>query len=78
MVAPEDPDEVILRVGKRIGQIRREKGITQRQLGEDLGVAVTWISKIETKGSNLGIKTIVKIANALGVEAKELWESPTT
>jgi transcriptional regulator with XRE-family HTH domain len=75
-VPAEDPDEVISRIGRKIAEIRREKGLTQRKLAEHLGVAVTWVSQIETKGSNLEVRTIVKIAGALGVEARELWEPP--
>ena len=73
---PEDPDEIIESIGRRIAEIRRERGMTQRQLADDLGVAVPWISKVETKGSNLEIKTVLRIAAALGVRGRDLWESP--
>lgn len=77
MSEPEDPEEVIRQIGRKIAEFRKARGLTQRRLAEELGVAVTWISHLETKGSNLEVKTVVKIANALGVAARELWQ-PTT
>lgn len=74
MPKPKDADEVIRQIGRRIAELRKKKGLTQRQLADQLGVAVTWISHLETKGSNLEVRTVVKLAEALGVEPRELWE----
>ncbi|WP_430615657.1 helix-turn-helix domain-containing protein [Flavobacterium sp. JP2137] len=52
--------------------IRKEKGLTQTQLGELVGVQKAQISKIENNTSNVKITTLLKVLNAL--EAKLTWE----
>jgi len=52
-------------VGERIKQARKEKGLTQKQLGELLGVTQATIQQYET--GNPKPETLKRIAKALGV-----------
>lgn len=68
-----------MNVGENIKKIRKEKGITQKELGERLGVSQAAIGQFENDNSNLKMETIKKIANALDVEYTRLIiETPFT
>lgn len=60
--------------GKRLRQIRREKGFTLRSLAEASGVDFTYVSKIENGklGYSPSADTIRAFARALHVDALEL------
>ncbi len=53
-------------IGEAIKQARKEKNLTQQQLGELMGVRRAQISRIEN-GHNLTIGTIVRAFKAMGV-----------
>lgn len=55
-------------IGSKIKEARKLQNITQRELGERVGVQTAQISKIEN-GRNLTISTIVRVLNALGLTA---------
>ena len=55
-------------IGEAIKLARKEKKLTQQQLGELMGVQRAQISRIE-KGHNLTVSTIVKAFKARGVSA---------
>lgn len=53
-------------IGEAIRQARKEKHLTQSQLGELMGVERAQVSRIE-RGHNLTIATIIKAFKAMGV-----------
>lgn len=55
-------------IGRHIREARKAQNLTQRELGERLGVQTAQISKIEN-GRNITIATIVRVLNALGLSA---------
>lgn len=55
-------------IGDSIRQARISKKLTQRQLGELVGVKAPQISKIES-GRNLTVATIVKVLRAMDMSA---------
>lgn len=59
-------------LGDRIGTIRREKKITQLELGLRCNIEKPYISLIESGGTNPTIVTLKKIAEALDVPVDEL------
>lgn len=61
------------RLGRTIRKVRRQKGITQEQLAETVGVSTTWIGYIETGYRRPNLKMIYKIARALGVKVKDIF-----
>ncbi len=55
-------------IGASIKEARKARNLTQRELGEKVGVQSAQISKIES-GRNLTISTIARVLNALGLTA---------
>lgn len=64
-------------VGQNIRAIRKERGLTQNQLGELCGIKEANIRKYELGKANPKIETIEKIAKALGVSIVRLKEDLT-
>lgn len=62
------------RVGQQIREARKAKGLTQKELGEKLGVGEPTVNGYESGKQNLTIETLQKIANALGTSTKDLME----
>lgn len=56
------------RIGKRIAELRAEKGLSQAKLAELSGVGYSHIARIEKGYYSVGIDVLAKIAGALGVE----------
>ena len=59
-------------IGDNIRRFRKERGITQKKLGELCGIAEPHIRKYENGKQNPKLETIEKIASALGVTAFDL------
>jgi DNA-binding XRE family transcriptional regulator len=55
-------------IGDMIQQARKQRNMTQQQLGELIGVKKAQISRLENNTGNVTIETILKVFNAL--EAK--------
>lgn len=53
-------------------ELRREKGLSQKELGALIGVSNKAVSKWETGASAPKTETIIKLAAVLGVTAEEL------
>lgn len=65
---PRDPRrEELRRLGERVREQRRGRGMTQETLAEALGLSVAYVSLIERGGRNPPYTTVVAIARALGV-----------
>ena len=58
--------------GARLRQIRQERALSLRELGERSSVAFDTINKLENEHREAQPRTIRKLAQALGVEPKEL------
>ena len=56
-----------MELAKRIRLIRKEKGLTQNQVAEAIGVSQPSYSDYETKAGNCTFYTLQKIAKALDV-----------
>ena len=55
-----------------IRRARKETGLTQKQLGERLGVTQEVVRQIELRNTNLTLESIKRIASALDVSVIEL------
>ena len=63
----------LLQIGKNIKTIRKDMGMRQTDLGKKTGVDRADLSRIENGQKNVELVTIIKIAEALGIELKELF-----
>jgi transcriptional regulator with XRE-family HTH domain len=59
--------EELRRLGERVREQRRTRGLTQEALAEALDLSVAYVSLIERGGRNPPYTTVVAIARALGV-----------
>lgn len=57
-------------LGEMIKTVRKERKLTQEQLGELIGVQKSQISKLERNTKNVTIETILKVFKALKAKVK--------
>jgi transcriptional regulator with XRE-family HTH domain len=61
--------------GQRLRQLRVERALSLRALGERSGVTFATINNLENGNRPARLATIRKLAEALGVEPKELMKA---
>ena len=62
----------ILNLGIHIRQLREKKNMSQQDLANDSAIPKSQVARIERAQINTTVKTLIKIANALEIEPKEL------
>lgn len=68
------PKDVCARFGERLRYLRKQKGWRQLDLAEHSGVHEVHISDLERGTREAGLRTLEKLAVALGVDLKTLFE----
>ena len=61
-------------LGKRIKYLRESAHLTQEKLSEKAEISLDYLGKIEVSINKPGLKSLLKISEALGVEVKELFD----
>ena len=61
-------------IGERIRKFRKERGLTQKQLGERCGILEPNIRKYELDKQKPKLDTLEKIAKALDVDINVFWD----
>lgn len=64
--------KILALLGKRIKELRKERGLSQEQLGELAGFHFSYIGSIERAEKNISLLNLQKIADALGVTVSNL------
>jgi ribosome-binding protein aMBF1 (putative translation factor) len=72
--APADEDRLLRRFADNMRRLRQERQLSQEALADLCDLDRTYISGIERKRRNLGIRNIQRIADALEVDVRELFE----
>ncbi|RTY85531.1 helix-turn-helix domain-containing protein [Flavobacterium sp. RSP15] len=62
----------ITNLGTHLRQLRESKNLSQQDLANDCSIPKVQIGRIERAEINTTVRTLVKIANALQIEPKEL------
>ena len=65
--------QLYVKVGQEIKNIRLRKGLTQQELADNCNFEKSNMSRIEAGRSNLTLKTLHLICNALSVPIKDLF-----
>jgi transcriptional regulator with XRE-family HTH domain len=65
---------VVKKFGKRVRQLRLERGLTQEALGSKCDLDLTYIGRIERGEQNSSLVVIGAIAKGLGVSLEELFK----
>lgn len=63
-------------IGKAIKETRKERNLTQEQLGKLIGVQKAQISRLESNASNATMDTLMKVFSALKANVKLQVELP--
>lgn len=61
-------------IGKNLHEIREKKGVTQEKLALDAGVNRAYVGYIERGERNPSTEVLVKLAKALNVSPKDLFD----
>ena len=61
-------EEERLRIGQRIAELRKERGLTQTQLAERCGLQQAHIARIEAGRYSVGLDTLAQIADVMGMK----------
>lgn len=61
-----------IKIGKLIAECRREKGLTQKQLADELNLSNKTISKWESGSGSPDISNLSEVAKVLGITVDEL------
>jgi len=69
----QDKNKFLKQFGEKVASVRRDNGISQERLADDVGVHRTYIGFIEQGKRNPSIWNIEKIAQALNVSIKDLF-----
>lgn len=67
-----DKENILKEIGSKVRLIREGNKLTIQDLADKLDIEYNNLIRIEKGRSNFTIGTLVKIANALNVELKEL------
>lgn len=63
-------------IGRAIKQIRKERNLTQQELGDLIGVQKAQISRLENRTSNVTMETLLRVFTALKAKVKFQIELP--
>ena len=67
--------EIKEQIGLRIKELRKKEGISQQELSFRSDLDRTYITQVENGKRNISIVNIGKIANALNISIKELFDN---
>ena len=62
------------RLSELLRRLRRQAGLTQRDLADRLGVRQEWVSRYEVGERRLDVIELAQVAHALGTTAVEIIE----
>lgn len=66
-------DVVLIEFGKKVRQLRNEKGWSQEELSFKSGFHRTYIGMVERAERNISLKNIARIAKTFDLEIKDLF-----
>lgn len=69
------PDPLDIMVGRKIRIYRTDRGMSQSDLAQKIGVAFQQVQKYENGTNRIGASRVSRIAAALGISIAELFES---
>jgi transcriptional regulator with XRE-family HTH domain len=61
-------------LGKRIRELRKAQGVSQKQLAYEADISREQLGRIESGKINTSVSNVFAIAQALHVDAKDLFE----
>jgi transcriptional regulator with XRE-family HTH domain len=71
---PRPPKLIAAALARRIKELRAERNLSQDKLAEESGIHRTFIAGLEVGTRNPSLATLARLARALGVPIRELFE----
>lgn len=69
-------EQLVINVGNNIRELRRQRGLSLRQLSEQIEVSPSAINKIEQNLISPTLGTVLKIVKGLGTTLQSLLNEP--
>ncbi|QDK79558.1 helix-turn-helix transcriptional regulator [Spirosoma sp. KCTC 42546] len=67
-------EDIKVQVGQLIRDTRKAKGLTQKEIGKKMGITEASFNRYENGVANLSLETVQKIAEALNLKARLIFE----
>ena len=77
-VSDEEVKVLLQEVSRKIRKERLRRGLSMARLAEIANLSVSHISKVEAEQCEIGLRALLKIATALGMEVTELLPDELT
>jgi len=77
-VKPIDPERLLRDAGRRLAEFREERGLTQQELADKLGVSMRYVQSVEAGAENLTLRSLAGYASVLGVAVPEVFQPPVS
>jgi transcriptional regulator with XRE-family HTH domain len=71
---PKHQDDFLEWFGARVRRLRQQKSLSQEELAQLAGIDRTYIGGVERGERNLSLLNVKRLADALGVNAKDLFD----
>lgn len=59
-------------IGSRIRELRRAQNLSQAELGSQLGISATWVSRIEQGECKLALERVVQLSKLFHISVDQL------
>lgn len=66
-------ENLVLKLGDRIRNIRKQQGMSQELLGERSGLHTNYIGQVERGEKNVTVESLERIANGLNISLEQLF-----
>ncbi len=71
-----DSQNIQIRFGERVRNVRSQKGISQEALADKAGLHRTYVSSVERGERNVSLSTVERLATALEISMADLMPPP--
>lgn len=66
-------ENLVIKLGDRIRNIRKQQGMSQELLGERSGLHTNYIGQVERGEKNVTVESLERIANGLNITLEQLF-----
>lgn len=70
---PKTKSQTLKALGKKIRKLRKENGLTQEQLAEQLRVSTVYVGFLEAGKGSPSLKLLMKVSRKFGVKVEDLF-----
>ncbi len=71
----QDAPDRLPNLGRHLGEIRRNLGLTLKEIEKATGIAASTLSKVQNGQASLSYENLVRLANGLSIEVAHLFTS---